>query len=157
MGEARAGKGGGQLQGAAGRRHASAPHVVAEGGEGQRLGDLGLGDVGAAAVAAVEVAVADELVERRPDRQARDPEVDRELALGGDGLPDGERLDQVEDPVAGLFLLTHWKWYCPLELTTREVKHKRGKWSIPLLGRGAASVPSVGVRRTRNANWRDSR
>src|SRR5207247_781359 len=113
VGEPGPGRSGGELHGAAARGHAAAPHVVAEAGEGQRLGDLGLGDVGAAAVAPVEVAVADELVEGGADGEAGDGEVDRELALGRYGLADLQRLDQVEHPIAGVFLLTHWKWYCP--------------------------------------------
>ena len=40
--------------------------------------------------------VADEIVERRPHRQARDAEVDAELPLGRDRVADAELLDQVE-------------------------------------------------------------
>src|SRR5438876_983847 len=102
MAETRSGGGRDQLEGPAAGGHAPPPHVVAEGGEGQRLGDLRLGDVRAAAVAAVEVAVADELIEGRPDSQPGHAQVDRELALGRDRAANLEAFDQVEDAVASL-------------------------------------------------------
>ena len=69
-------------------------------------------------MAAVEVPVADQLVERRPDGQTRDAELLGQLALRGDGLAHRERLHEVENPLARLFLLGHAvprpKWYGPL-------------------------------------------
>src|SRR5206468_12893 len=105
VGEPGPGKRGRELERPAARRHAAAPHVVAERRERERLGDLRLGHVGAAAVAAVEVAVAYQLVECGAESKPRDAEVDGELALSRDGLAHRDRLDQVEDAVAGLLLL----------------------------------------------------
>jgi len=63
-------------------------------------------------VTAIEVAVADEVVQGGPYGEPGDAEVERQLALGGDGLADRKLLDQVQHAVARLLLLAH-KWYCP--------------------------------------------
>ena len=55
----------------------------------------------------IEVPFADELVEGGAHGQARDAEVDAQLPLGGDRLPDREPLDQLEHLVARLGLLGH--------------------------------------------------
>src|SRR5439155_564820 len=94
------------------------PHVLREGRQGQLLGDLGLGHEGAAAVAPRQVSVADELVDRGPQRQARDAQLLAELPLGRDRLADLERFDEAQDPLPGLVLLTQCtsgpKWSSPL-------------------------------------------
>ena len=51
-----------------------------------------------APVSADEEPFADEVVERRTDREAGDAEITAQLALGGDRLPHAELLDQVEHP-----------------------------------------------------------
>src|SRR5256885_1950164 len=143
VGEACTGNGGRELERLTARRHAAAAHVVAERREGERLGDLRLGHVGAAAVAAVEVAVAHQLIERGTEGQPGDAEVDGELPLRRDGLAHRDRLDQVEHAVARLLLLAHGSGTTLQPCATAVVKHKTGKWSIPLLAR-AAGEPLVG-------------
>src|SRR6185437_10072016 len=96
-----------QLEGAAGRAHSAALHVLREGRHGQLLCDLRLADERAGTPAANEVAVADKLVEGGSDGEARDTEIGGELPLGGDRFADSERLDQLEDAVTGLALLGH--------------------------------------------------
>src|SRR3954471_10149908 len=96
-----------QLDRAAAGDHAAAAHVLREGGQGQLLGDLRLADEGAGAVAALEVAVADEVVERGADGQARDPELTAQAPFGGDGLADLQLVDQLEYPLPGQDLLAH--------------------------------------------------
>ena len=61
---------------------------------------------------ALEVAVADEVVERRPERQPRDAEIAAEPPLRGDRLPHLELVDQLEDSLPGQDLFAHgslWK------------------------------------------------
>src|SRR2546427_10439597 len=135
VGKPGAGESRGELEGAASRRHSATAHVLAERGESQRLGDLGLGHIGAAAVTPVEVAVADQVVEGRPQREAGNPQVDRKLAFGRDRLPDLVGFDQVEDAVPRLLLLTHANGASGIALqpsSSAKVKHKSAKWSIPL-------------------------
>ena len=55
----------------------------------------------------LEVAVADEVVERRPERQARDPEIAAEPPLRRDRLSHLELVDQLEDPLPGQDLFAH--------------------------------------------------
>src|SRR5206468_6272749 len=85
-----------EREGLAARRHAAPPHVLAERGHRELLGDLRLLDVRPAAAPAHEVALAREVVERGADGQARDAEVRAELPLGGDRGADAETLDQLE-------------------------------------------------------------
>ena len=101
------GEGRGHRQRTAPGHHPAPPHVLAERGHRQLLGDLRLLDVGAAAAPAHEVALAREVVERRADGQPGDAEVGRELPLGGDRVADAETLDQVHDLLAGRALLGH--------------------------------------------------
>jgi hypothetical protein len=61
-----------QLDRPAARHHPAPPHVLAERGQGQLLGNLGLADERPGAVPALEVAVADEVVEGGPDGEAGD-------------------------------------------------------------------------------------
>ena len=120
VGQARARGRGGQLERPAAGGHAAPPHVVAEGGEGQRLGDLGLRDVGAAAVAPLQVAVADQLVEGGPEGEAGNAQLGGQLALGGNRLADQDGLDQVEHPVPRLLLFAH-EWYSPPRRSMRGI------------------------------------
>jgi len=63
-------------------------------------------------VTTLEVAVADEVVERRPERQARDPKIAAEPPFRGDCLSHLELVDQLEDALPGQDLLAHgslWK------------------------------------------------
>src|SRR5205823_3337294 len=94
-------------QGSAAGLHATAPHVVAEGGDGQLLGDLRVLDVCPAAAPADEVALAREVVERGAHGEPRDAEIGAQLALGGDRRPDAELLNEVEDLPARMALLGH--------------------------------------------------
>ena len=87
------------------RAHASPPHLLAERGHRQLLRDLRLAHERAAAAPAHQVALADEIVERGPHGQARDAQIDAQLALGGNRRADAELLDQVAYAVAGLTLL----------------------------------------------------
>src|SRR5207237_10483146 len=103
--------------------------TVAEGREGERVGDLRLVHVGAAAVAAVEVAVAKQRTERGTEGQPGVAEVDGELPLRGDGLAHRDRLDQVEHAVARLLLLAHGSGTTLQPCATAVVKHRTGKWS----------------------------
>src|SRR5207302_6885908 len=118
-GEPGAGAGDGELQRAAAGDHPAPAHLLAEGGERQRLGDLRLGHIGAAAVTAIQVSVPDQLVEGGSKGQPGNSKVDAQLALGGDRLADRERLDEIENPVAGLLGLAHglasrsWSWPLP--------------------------------------------
>src|SRR5712691_8086194 len=104
-------------------RHASPPHVLAERGQGQLLGDLRLADECAAAVPPLEVPVADEVVERRPERQTGDAELPAEPTLRGDRLADLELVDQLEDSLSGQDLFAHGAPYGSTGVRT---------WSRPL-------------------------
>src|SRR5438067_3116407 len=94
-------------EGAAAGLHPTPAHVVAEGGDGQLLGDLRMLDVCPAAAPADEVALAREVVERGANGEPRDAEIGAQLALGGDRRPDAELLDEVEDLPARVALLGH--------------------------------------------------
>ena len=87
------------------RREPAGAHVVAERRDVDPFRNLGLGDERAGAATADEVALADELVESRANGETGDAEIDAELALGWDRVAGAERLDQLEDPLAGLALL----------------------------------------------------
>src|SRR5262249_34901792 len=89
------------------RHHAAAPHVLAEGRERELLRDLRLADEGAAAVPADQVALANELIECRSERQARDTEVGGETSLGRDRLADAEPRDQLHNLLPDQLLLRH--------------------------------------------------
>src|SRR5207302_10057993 len=98
--------------------------------QSQRRSDIRLGDIGAAAVTPVEIAVPDQVVEGGSQRQAGNAEVGRELALGRDRLTDLERLDEVEDAVARLLLLTHARPASGIGLqpnSSAKVKHRFAK------------------------------
>ena len=103
----RAGGNASELERSAGRAHAALAHVLGEGGHRQLLRDLRLADERPGAAAAHEITLAHELVEGCPHRQPRHAEVRAERALGRDGVPDRELLDQVEHPLACLGLLRH--------------------------------------------------
>src|SRR6266496_1417358 len=90
-----------------GRPHSPPLHVLRERGHRQLLRDLGLADERAGPAATDEITVANELVERGPDGQARDAEVGGELTLGGNRLADPELFDQLEEAIAGIALLRH--------------------------------------------------
>ena len=98
----------------------------------------------------VEITIPDQVVEGGPQRQAGNAEVGRELALGRDRLPNLERLDEVEDAVARLLLLTHARPASGIGLqpnSSAKVKHRFGKWSIPLFtSRWGPRPRHVGVR-----------
>ena len=96
-----------ELERAAARGEAPLAHVVAERRDRHALRHLRLRDEGARAAAARQPALADELVERGAEGQARDAERLAEYALGGDRLADLERLDQLEHLLAGFALLGH--------------------------------------------------
>src|SRR5439155_15446720 len=85
--------------------------------------DLRLADEGAAAVPALQVSVSDEIVERRPERQARDAELAAQPPLRGDCLADLELVDQLEDALPGQDLFAHGAPYGSTAVRT---------WSRPL-------------------------
>ena len=93
------------------------------------------------------MAVPDKLVERGPEGEAGDAEVARQLPLGRDRVPDLERLDEVQDLVAGVFLLAHGLVVLPSpaghgrQLNTFKPSGQYHFWGA--LGCGAASVRSV--------------
>src|SRR5262249_18398148 len=82
-------------------------HVLAERGHGQLLRDLRLLDVRPAAAPPHEIPLAREVVQRRPDGQPRDAEIDAELPFGGDRGADAETLDELEHLRPGGALLRH--------------------------------------------------
>ena len=98
--------------------HPAAAHVLRERRNRQLLRDLRLTDERAAALPPDEVAVADEPVERGPERRTRDTERRAELPLGRDRLAHRQPLDQVEDAVDDFALLGHVgeSWYIPVDV-----------------------------------------
>ena len=58
-------------------------------------------------MAPLEVAVADEIVERSTDGQARDAEVAAETPLGRDRLPDLQLVDELENSLPRRDLCSH--------------------------------------------------
>ena len=117
---------------------AAPAHVLAEGGQRQLLGDLRLADERPAPMASHEVALADEVVERRPQREPRDAEVGAESALGWDRFPHAEVADQLDDVLPDLLLLRHvrqWNHNSPLVVKTINRRDTRLFREISLLTR----------------------
>ena len=103
--EPRAGGGHRQRQRPRTGAHPTPPHLLAERGHRQLLGDLRLAHERAAAAPPHQVALAHEVVERGTHGQARNAQIDAQLALGGDRRANPELFDQVAYAVAGLTLL----------------------------------------------------
>ncbi len=94
-------------EGAASGHHSAPPHVLAERGDRQLLGDLRVLDVGAAATPPHEVALPRKVVEGGPHGQPRDAEVGAQLPLRRNRGAHPQLLDQVEHVLARVALLRH--------------------------------------------------